>query len=348
MKQCLITMSIMTATMYVSSQTIRSKDGVVLGDKKEFVDECVKSAKSSTMNLNGVEFNTYRYCSCMAETLIPTLKYKDLENAVASNKLMELLMEDKNFKILKQCVEGNVKVDSSYKIDQYNKPEDTVIIRKMAIKNCALEFLKISDTSSLITSKIAEEYCDCAINKMFGKGYTAKDISNLKDANSSIYNEIIIPCVTNILFRNNLPEERNVYKGTDIHGSPFSSKVPFVNRSGRTLNIKIEIGKTSNYFLFDTGASELIINSDIERELLLDGFLKREDYLGEKKFVLANNQEIDAQIIKLKSVKIGDYTISNVIAAVIKDGAPLCGTGFLDKFKKWELLKAENVLILYK
>jgi len=348
MKRCLFILLLAAASPCVSSQDIKTKDGVSLGSKKSLIDGCVKSAKSSMVNFNGVEINTTRYCSCMVEKLIPAVYYKEFEKAISSNKLMELFMEDKNFKILLECVGGNVVYDSSFKIDQYNKPEDTVIIRKMSIKNCVVELMKFGDTSSFYTRKDAEEYCDCAINKLFGQGYTLKDVSTVSDVNSPIYNEIVLPCVTNILFKKTLPGERNVYSANDIQGTTAYSSVPFVKRPAGTLSVKIGIGGTSNYFLFDTGASELIINSDIERDLLIDGFLKREDYLGMKTFVLANNQEIDAQLVKLKSVKIGEYTVSNVVAAVIKDGALLCGTGFLEKFKKWELLTAENVLILYK
>jgi predicted aspartyl protease len=48
------------------------------------------------------------------------------------------------------------------------------------------------------------------------------------------------------------------------------------------------------------------------------------------------------------NITIGDYVLNNVVIAVIDEGSLLCGKSFLDKFKKWELDKENNFLILYK
>ena len=104
----------------------------------------------------------------------------------------------------------------------------------------------------------------------------------------------------------------------------------------------------TKYYLFDTGASDLIINRDTERELLLNGVLKKENYLNKTEYTLANNQTVKAQKVKLDNIIIGDYTLNNVIIAIIDEGSLLCGKSFIDKFKKWEIDKQNNVLILYK
>jgi predicted aspartyl protease len=124
--------------------------------------------------------------------------------------------------------------------------------------------------------------------------------------------------------------------------------VPLARRLRNELDVKIEIGGTSTNFLFDGGASDLIINQDLEHVLLQDGSLRPEDYLIKLKFMLTNKQAIEIQFIRLRSVRIGEYTVRNVIAGIIKDATLLCGTGFLDKFKKWELPAEGNVLVLYK
>ena len=52
--------------------------------------------------------------------------------------------------------------------------------------------------------------------------------------------------------------------------------------------------------------------------------------------------------IKIKEIEIGDYIINDVVIGIIDEGALLCGISFLDLFKKWEIDKDSNSLILYK
>lgn len=81
---------------------------------------------------------------------------------------------------------------------------------------------------------------------------------------------------------------------------------------------------------------------------MLNGILKKENYIDKTEYVLANNQTVKGQMVKTDNVVIGDYTANNVVMAVIENGSLLCGKSFLDKFKKWELDKEKKLLILYR
>ena len=63
---------------------------------------------------------------------------------------------------------------------------------------------------------------------------------------------------------------------------------------------------------------------------------------------MANNETVVAQNVILREIKIGDYTVKNIKAAVIDGGSLLCGQSFLDSFSKWEINKFKKVLTLYK
>ena len=65
-------------------------------------------------------------------------------------------------------------------------------------------------------------------------------------------------------------------------------------------------------------------------------------------YTLANNQTVKGNMVKVDNIVIGDYTLNNVVIAIIDEGSLLCGKSFLDKFKKWEIDRQNNVLILYK
>ena len=53
-------------------------------------------------------------------------------------------------------------------------------------------------------------------------------------------------------------------------------------------------------------------------------------------------------MVKVKNIVIGDYIVSDVEIAIFDNGSLLCGISLLDKFKKWEIDKSSNSLILYK
>jgi clan AA aspartic protease (TIGR02281 family) len=121
-----------------------------------------------------------------------------------------------------------------------------------------------------------------------------------------------------------------------------------VNYYEQGYKVKISIDGISKYYLLDTGASNLIINRDVERDLLINGSLTKKDYLGTELYSLANNQNVTAQLVRLNNIKIGEYVVNNVTAAIIDDGSLLCGIGLLEKFRKWELDNGEEMLILYR
>lgn len=328
-----------------SAQVIKSKDGVSLGERRDFISSCTKGTDKKLMNINGLEVETYKYCECVCDNLIPTLNSWEMEKAIKENKLIDLFLKDKNLEIIMKCLEGNFKINEDFKLINSDNRE---IQKKIGIKSCVDEIMNDSEKKGLWTKELAEEYCNCAISKFLSAGYTYKDILELEDENSASFNEITLPCVTEVLKTNTEFKSSNSYNVYDIKGGGYRSLIPLVDYLGQGYKIKINISGVTKYYLFDTGASDLLINRETERELLLNGVLKKENYLNKKEYTLANNQTVKAQMIKLDKIIIGDYTLNNVVIAIIDEGSLLCGMSFLDKFKKWEIDKVNNVLILYK
>ncbi len=336
---------VITFTLNCSAQIIKTKDGVSIGKRSDLIASCTKGAEKELMKFNGIEIEPYKYSSCVSDNLIPTLNSWEMEKAVKENKIIDLFLEDKNLEILMSCLEGNFKVDDDYIFEDSGNSETQ---RKYSIKICVKEIMDAPENNDLWTKKLAEEYCECAIDKLFSEGYTFKDIQEIEDENSESFNEIAMPCISLVLGDNPEFKLSNTYNINDIEGDKYRSFIPLVDYLGQGYKIKISISGVSKYYLFDTGASDLIIDRDTERELLLNGVLKREDYLGKTQYTTANNQIMEAQMVKVNNITIGDYTISNVVISVVDEGSLLCGKSFLDKFYKWEIDKQNKVLVLYK
>lgn len=336
---------LMTLTLHCAAQVVKSKDGVSLGKRREFISSCTNSADEKLMNINGLEVEAYKYCACVCDNLLPTLNSWEMVKAVKENNVMDLFLKDENLEIIMKCLEGNFKIEEDYKFSNSDYPE---LQNKIGIKNCVDEIMNDEEMKDIWTYELAEQYCDCAINRMFSAGYTYKDILEIEDENSASFNEIVMPCVAETLKDKTEFKSSNTYNIDDIKGGGYRSLIPLIDYLEQGYKIKITISGVTKYYLFDTGASDLIIDRDTERELLLNGVLKRENYLGKTEYTLANNQTIQAQEVKVNNIIIGDYTLNNVVIAIIDEGSLLCGKSFLDKFKKWEIDKQNNFLILYK
>ena len=226
--------------------------------------------------------------------------------------------------------------------------DSTGTAKKIAISTCVNGILEDSIKSKSWSRKNVEHFCTCAVENLYAKGYSLGDIEHSPDQNNKLYNEIVVPCFNLGLKEGAKLENINRYRAGDIIGKDFSSKVFLLDYLNQGYKIKISIAGKVHYYVFDTGASDLIIDRDFERELLLSGILTKENYLGTEDYTLANGQKVKVQLVRLNNVKIGDYTVNNVITGISDGNILLCGKGFLEKFRKWEFDAENKMLTLFK
>lgn len=326
----------------VNAQDVRSKDGKVLGERGEFISSCTQGADKELMNINGLQIEAYKYCACICDNLIPNLNSWEMKSAMEENKLVDLFLKEKNWEVILECLdEGNLKIEDDY---EYSNNSELEI--EIGIKSCVYEILNDEENKDIWSEKLAKEYCTCCVNKLISAGYTYKDLLEIEDINSPSFNEIVLPCMPELFMEEF--KSSNSYNINDIQGGSVKSFIPLIDYLGIGYKLKINVSGSIKYFLFDTGASDLIIDKTIEKELLLNGSLKKENYLNKTEYELANNEIVEGQMVKVDNITIGDYTLNNVIIGIIDEGSLLCGKSFLDKFKKWEIDKKNKVLILYK
>lgn len=200
MKLFTILIVVLTNVSVTLSQNIKTKDGVVMGNRNEIINTCVKSSGKKFIYLDGNEIETYKYCSCVCDNLIPTLTSLEIQNALKQNKLLELFVNDKNIKILKTCFSNSgIKINKEFKVGQNKETHDLLI--KLGIKNCVDEIMAMEDFKSQTSINDAQNYCDCVINKIYNSGLTNKEVENIQDTSSIQFKEIIIPCALKFLVK---------------------------------------------------------------------------------------------------------------------------------------------------
>lgn len=106
-------------------------------------------------------------------------------------------------------------------------------------------------------------------------------------------------------------------------------------------------GSTESYFVVDSGASHVQISQEIADELTRKGSLGPADSLGDHAFVLADGRKLVQRTIRLRSIRIGNRTMDNVLAVV---GAPhsqaLLGQSLLQRLNWWKIDNVRNAIEL--
>lgn len=100
--------------------------------------------------------------------------------------------------------------------------------------------------------------------------------------------------------------------------------------------VPVEINGISMEFIFDTGASDIMLSATEAVFLYKQGKLSQEDILGTRKYQIADGTIAEGTVIILKNVRIGNKTLNNVQASVVNNiGAPLLmGQSALSRFGK--------------
>jgi clan AA aspartic protease (TIGR02281 family) len=148
----------------------------------------------------------------------------------------------------------------------------------------------------------------------------------------------------------------NYYIKNDIIGTSESINIPLeIEQGDDTMYVSLNIPTKNNpdysaRFIFDTGAESFSIGYRLFNDLKEKG-LEYEDLNVDIATVGVSGVSFKSNAIVIKELKIGDYTIKNVVAIVRtleSANTSLLGMGFLKKFNevKWSLIAKE--LVFYK
>lgn len=132
-------------------------------------------------------------------------------------------------------------------------------------------------------------------------------------------------------------------------GSTSSSTIAIpLEKQGGTLVVPVLINNAITLnFIVDSGATDVSIPSDVVKTLMRTGTLKQADFLGKKTYVLADGSKVPSETFRIRSMKVGDRVVENVIGSVANtDGVLLLGQSFLGRFKSWSIDNGKQALLL--
>ena len=100
-------------------------------------------------------------------------------------------------------------------------------------------------------------------------------------------------------------------------------------------------------FIVDSGASDVSIPADVVLTLMRTGTITKSDFIGTEKYRLADGSAVSSGTFIIRSLKVGDRTVTNVRASIADVKGPLLlGQSFFKRFKSWSQDNAAHELVL--
>lgn len=129
------------------------------------------------------------------------------------------------------------------------------------------------------------------------------------------------------------------------HG--ITSIIPLREQAGTMVVPVLINGAIRLNFVIDSGASDVSIPADVVLTLIRAGTIDQSDFLASKTYTLADGSTVPSQTFRIRSLKVGDVEIRNVIASVGDvRGTLLLGQSFLRRFASWSIDNHRNALVL--
>jgi clan AA aspartic protease (TIGR02281 family) len=99
--------------------------------------------------------------------------------------------------------------------------------------------------------------------------------------------------------------------------------------------------------IVDSGASDVNVPADVFRKLVRAGKIQKGDFLGTQDYTLADGSTEHGRTFLIRSLKVGNIEVKDVIASVGGDGSSaLLGQSFFSRFGSWSQDNGRHALLL--
>lgn len=309
---------------------IHSAEGKVVLTRKSLFENCLRSLHKTARDTNAVSV-----CNCQLNTIDRYFTYAQYHKHTYGRviEIGEMIKEDS---IISKKINECYKSTGKSILMQAESFEDDFIT------NC-VQGLQDNSEKKLDINKL-KNFCYCQLNLIKEKKSSDEEVRSLSNPNSLFFFEIMYKCGDPF---NNDSNDNSWQAGyeKDISG-PETDTIKTLTINGLTY-IKIKTGSMVQFWLFDTGASDMLISNEMEKQLKDEGYITDAGYLGTGEYSLANGTVDTCRKYIVNNIRIGNYTVNNIIVAVSdKSKRIIAGKSLLNKFSNWILDNKNNRLIL--
>jgi len=127
----------------------------------------------------------------------------------------------------------------------------------------------------------------------------------------------------------------------------LAETIPLENDHGTFVVPVIVNNQITLKFTVDSGASDVVIPSDVFSTLIRTGTISAADIRGSAEYQIADGSTSVSRRVRLRSLRVGGIEIRDVIASVApQSGLLLLGQSFLSRFSSWSIDNGKHVLVL--
>jgi len=198
---------------------------------------------------------------------------------------------------------------------------------------------KYNNSTSTYTKDYRIGYSD-EISLYVVQEYNAKKALTAFDYLFSLFNDLKIE-------RDKDDPFAQIAKTKEVSFKNSNSGTVQLKEQNGTFEIPVKIGGISKGFVLDSGASDTTISSELEAQLIRNGTVTKENYLSNALYRIADGSIISQRRFVLKSLKVGNFTVKDIIISVGNEDSPLLlGKNFLDRFESWVINNSNKTIEL--
>ena len=327
----LLLSALLFSMIALGQNNIYTKEGRPILNRRQLVNNCLQSLSKERTDKTALAI-----CECQTAKLDRRFTGKQYK-----------LHTKKNVIDLTALVQADSLVGKEIQ-DCYTASGQSILLQAESFEDQFLaECRKSIEGSSekTLDADRVNSFCQCQLQLVKTKKLTDGEMHTLSNPNSLLFFEMMYRCGSPFTRKEDAERNWAPSAASDVKG-PAMDTMEVLTLNGMTY-VKAKVGSLVQVWLFDTGASDLLINTETEATLKAENVLTAANYLGIGEYEMANGTIDTCRRYKVNGVQIGNFTVDNVVVSVSEKGKRIIvGKALLNKFRHWSLSNQENKLLL--
>jgi clan AA aspartic protease (TIGR02281 family) len=238
----------------------------------------------------------------------------------------------------------------AYALILQNKLQEANTLIDTLIKNDSTDYYDYACMYSLMNAKAkAIDYLHKALEngwRDFVHLENDPDVDNIR--NTQEYKSLLAD------YKSKYKKEMSDYESVNISNPTAKNAgkqvyaIPIKKLKSNLYEVICSVNGVPMKFIYDTGASGVLLSRTEADFLLKNDYLKSSDFGGKVRSKIANGSIVEGISLKIRKFKIGDFELDNIEGTIIDnaDVDLLLGQSVLQKFGKIEIDNEKSIMII--
>src|SRR5688572_6532230 len=250
MRICIMFLAVLIGTASFGQKNILTKEGRPILNRSSVITNCLKS-----LNKDRSDKTALAICECQVSKLDRRFTNRQYQRHTDGNviNINALIKEDS--------------VADKAMNDCFTNSGKTMLLQAEGFENefvANCEETVLGSSEKQLDKERVHNFCTCQLQLVKTRKLSDAEMRTLVDPNSVLFYEMIYTCGNPFAKKTDVANYTS--SEVDIKGPPATDTIPVLNLSGMTY-VKMKIGAQVKVWLFDTGASDLLVSTEMEEAL---------------------------------------------------------------------------------